>query len=442
MVRRLVWVGVLAVMLVGGVAAVGGGAENGFADDDGSVHEPALGALGWTGVVAGTECGPAAICPEVPLDRWTMAVWLARARQYPYGDLWRGLSFADWRAIVDVYMEAPLHERDPVEETRFADVDAADWRATYVEAVAANGIVSGCRADPPEFCPDWSVTRGQVAAVLVRAFNLEGADAALAFTDIAGDAHEVSIRQLASAGVTVGCATEPLRFCPGAPVTRGEMATFLVRAMGRAWALPDPNPGDTVDCEDFETQGEAQVFFDSYYLYYGDVAMLDDGDRPLVACESLPATPWRYLKVIDSEGGVSPWVGVWAATGGAAARGQRAHLGVDCGQPFLRLGDGPVAGDRVSVEFEFHPGGEPSSESWAVSREGADTFLLMGFEGDFYQQLWAGGGEELRIRVGSHDYRFGVADYAAALDWLSDRCMTDAKSDQGGWPYWTSPGWA
>ena len=50
-----------------------------FSDDDGSVHEPALDALAERGVLAGVECGEGLICPDDPLKRWEMAVWLVRA---------------------------------------------------------------------------------------------------------------------------------------------------------------------------------------------------------------------------------------------------------------------------------------------------------------------------------------------------------------------------
>ena len=34
------------------------------------------------------------------------------------------------------------------------------------------------------------------------------------------------------AGITSGCATAPLRYCPTGPVTRGQMAVFLCRSFG------------------------------------------------------------------------------------------------------------------------------------------------------------------------------------------------------------------
>jgi hypothetical protein len=50
------------------------------------------------------------------------------------------------------------------------------------------------------------------------------------------------------------------------------------------------NPGDSKNCGDFATYGEAKAWFDTYYPYYGDVARLDqDGD--LIPCESLPGAP-------------------------------------------------------------------------------------------------------------------------------------------------------
>lgn len=46
-----------------------------------------------------------------------------------------------------------------------------------------------------------------------------------------------------------------------------------------------PNPGDTKNCADFGSQGEAQTWFLRYYPYYGDVARLD-ADHDMFACES------------------------------------------------------------------------------------------------------------------------------------------------------------
>ncbi|MGH7339921.1 MAG: S-layer homology domain-containing protein [Candidatus Rokuibacteriota bacterium] len=37
------------------------------------------------------------------------------------------------------------------------------------------------------------------------------------------------IEQLAREGITAGCSVSPSRFCPSEPVTRAQMAVFLIR---------------------------------------------------------------------------------------------------------------------------------------------------------------------------------------------------------------------
>lgn len=96
-----------------------------------------------------------------------------------------------------------------------------------IEAVAAAGITRGC-GEADLYCPESGVTRGQMAAFLNRALDLEPGEGA-GFTDTAGSVFSTDIAALASAGITRGCA--PDRFCPDRVVTREEMAAFLVRAL-------------------------------------------------------------------------------------------------------------------------------------------------------------------------------------------------------------------
>ncbi len=101
-----------------------------------------------------------------------------------------------------------------------------------IEAIAVERITAGC--NPPandQFCPDDPVTRGQMAAFLVRALDLAAAGS-YDFIDDNGSVFEGDIEKLAEAGITVGC-NPPTndRFCPDDPVTRGQMAAFLHRAL-------------------------------------------------------------------------------------------------------------------------------------------------------------------------------------------------------------------
>ncbi len=97
--------------------------------------------------------------------------------------------------------------------------------AGEIAQLTAAGITRGC--GPDRFCPDQPVTRGQMAAFLVRALDLPPADTT--FADTKGHTFAADIAALARSGITRGCG--PDRFCPDQPVTRGQMAAFLVRAL-------------------------------------------------------------------------------------------------------------------------------------------------------------------------------------------------------------------
>jgi len=98
----------------------------------------------------------------------------------------------------------------------------------YIEAIAAVGVTLGC--NPPDndrFCPSRILARSDMATFLVRAFDLPTADGDFFRDD--GGVHEPAINALAQAGVTIGCRAG--EYCPTSPITRGQLATFLVRAM-------------------------------------------------------------------------------------------------------------------------------------------------------------------------------------------------------------------
>ena len=124
----------------------------------------------------------------------------------------------------------------------YNDVDDNNIFIGDITWLKNSGVTLGC--NPPEndqFCPGQSVTRGQMATFLVRALDLPAGTAT--FDDTAGSVHAADIAALATAGVTRGC-NPPANtaYCPDDFVTRAQMAAFLVRALG----LP-PGPERFVD---------------------------------------------------------------------------------------------------------------------------------------------------------------------------------------------------
>ena len=179
--------------------------EGTFIDDDDSVFVVDIEWLAAEGITKG--CNPPVndrFCPDDFVTRGQMAAFLTRAL-----------------ALTD-RLDSP-----------FTDDDTSIFEAD-IERLAAAGITKGC--NPPtndRYCPDDFVTRGQMAAFLVRALGYTDNGAGDLFIDDDGSVFEADIDRLGTAGVTRGC-NPPTndRFCPDGLVTRGQMAAFLHRALG------------------------------------------------------------------------------------------------------------------------------------------------------------------------------------------------------------------
>jgi hypothetical protein len=202
------WLTALALALLLAVLPPGGS----FVDDDGSVHEGSIEAIAADGITLG--CNPPAndrYCPGDTVTRGQMAAFFVRA------------------------LDLPDDGRD-----HFEDDDGSVFEEA-INRLAEAGITHGC--NPPgndRFCPDRSITRGAMAAMLTRAFDypLSTVDR---FSDDDGHVFERAIQTIAAQGVTVGCNPPGnTRFCPDQEVTRGAMATFLTRALDLEPNKPPP----------------------------------------------------------------------------------------------------------------------------------------------------------------------------------------------------------
>ena len=171
---------------------------------------PWIEALVEGGITGGCGANPPAYCPDAPVSRAQMAVFLLRAIHGP--------------------AEAPPAPTG----TFFADVPATHPLAAWIEELTREGITGGCATSPPRYCPDVAVTRGQAAVLLLRAkhgASYQPPPATGRFADVpAGHPSAPWIEELARTGVTGGCGGSPPQFCPGTAVTRGQLAVLLVRA--------------------------------------------------------------------------------------------------------------------------------------------------------------------------------------------------------------------
>ncbi len=109
----------------------------------------------------------------------------------------------------------------------FAD-DAGHWAEGPLNRLAAANVLRGCGDGLA--CPDDPVTRGQFAALLTRALTMPRTDTDY-FSDDDGSIFESHINAIAELGITRGCHNTTDQFCPTEAVFRDQAATLLARAV-------------------------------------------------------------------------------------------------------------------------------------------------------------------------------------------------------------------
>lgn len=159
---------------------------------------------------------------------------------------WSAPSEVAW--IFDGRMDAWVVERRAAFGSGFVDTRGHIFEAS-IQWLADEAITQGC--NPPlntRFCPDDDVTRGEMAVFLVRALGLPQ-EVADHFSDDKGAFYENAANRLFEAGITTGCG--PRRFCGGLSIARDQMAAFLARALG----LPSASKDFFTDDETSELEG-------------------------------------------------------------------------------------------------------------------------------------------------------------------------------------------
>ena len=173
---------------------------------DGRLYGTAFtgGEHGLGGVYRVTLPGPPRFfCPASPVRRDQMAVFLLKTAH--------GASFVP-----------------PDCTGQFGDVSCPGPFANWIEQLADEGITAGCAGG--NYCPLSSVTRGQMAVFLLKVEHGTGytpPGCTGVFPDVpCSSPFAPWIEQLFAEGITAGCAGG---FCPDLPVSRAQMAVFLLK---------------------------------------------------------------------------------------------------------------------------------------------------------------------------------------------------------------------
>ncbi|MGF1668702.1 MAG: S-layer homology domain-containing protein, partial [Acidimicrobiia bacterium] len=118
----------------------------------------------------------------------------------------------------------------PASEQDFFTDDSASVFEDDINALTAAGIGFGCTETT--FCPDVPLTRAEMAEYLVRTYGFENSEGTDFFTDDGTSPHQDAINALFANDITVGCSDEAPLYCPDDSLTREQMATFLARSLG------------------------------------------------------------------------------------------------------------------------------------------------------------------------------------------------------------------
>ncbi|MEY2437243.1 MAG: hypothetical protein QOF97_2079 [Acidimicrobiaceae bacterium] len=118
-----------------------------------------------------------------------------------------------------------------VPDDGLTDVATSNVHEPAVDCVVWWAIAHGVAAN--QYAPGGTVTRAQMASFIARMIDTTGGTLPAAtdrFPDDNGNPHEANINRLAAAGIVTGRSDGT--YGPDQPVTRAQMATFLVRAYG------------------------------------------------------------------------------------------------------------------------------------------------------------------------------------------------------------------
>lgn len=168
-----------------------------------------IGRISAARVTLGCNAEGTMFCPESPVTRGQMAAFIIRA-------------------LGDFSPPTPTSQR-------FNDVPPNDIFYAFIDEMGVRGITLGCLANPPLYCPFSNVTREQMAAFMIRA--LGNPNPVIPATQRFNDVNSLNIfyafiDDMAVRNITLGCSVNPPLYCPSLTVTRGQMAAFLSRAFG------------------------------------------------------------------------------------------------------------------------------------------------------------------------------------------------------------------
>ncbi len=164
------------------------------------------------GYVAGCSLNPPMYCPERILSRAESSVFILRGQ---YG------------AVPD-----PPHS--PPSTPTFEDVPSNFWGYGWIESLWRDGFTAGCSAEPLLYCPSREHTRAEACVFFLRikrGVDYQPPSPVGLFEDVDLNAWYAGWVEAAYLeGLLPACGSNPLTFCPEAPLDRAWAAYMMCKA--------------------------------------------------------------------------------------------------------------------------------------------------------------------------------------------------------------------
>lgn len=179
-------------------------------------------------------------------------------------------------------------------QTKFPDVNPNSFGSGYIASAVERGIISG--HTDGTFKPNDNITRGHISVMLERAYNLKGQGLAV-FKDVSyGNKNLYSaVDAMYSNGITVGSGNG--LFSPNLEITRAEFSVLVARSMNPQFRKEVKTNEYTV-----KVDSTGLNIRSGPGMNYGVVGKLTNGTKVLTAGTN---DYWQYIKVGTTTGYVS-----------------------------------------------------------------------------------------------------------------------------------------
>jgi hypothetical protein len=173
----------------------------------------------------------------------------------------------------------------------FSDVPTTHPNFTDIKALYANGLTGGCSTTPLMYCPEQTMDRGQAAVFMLRG-NFGSSFVPAPVTHVLNDDWTKGTwakpwsEAMYFNGLSAGCSSSPLKYCPWEQIPREQAVIFALRMKYGTNYVPPAATGtlfaDMTDVNYYATPWAEQAYTDGLIPSCGTSA-----GKPMICPKSL-----------------------------------------------------------------------------------------------------------------------------------------------------------